>query len=101
MGYQAGSTSYRVYNPLTRQFISTRDVISQQYNKEKPKLCTLPISPATQEEEDAAESETVEGGREEAASDTGRGKGDQAAVGLARQDSEVPPFNPNVGQDGI
>jgi len=29
MGYQVGSTSYRVYNPTTRQFVSTRDVVVQ------------------------------------------------------------------------
>lgn len=29
MGYQPGSTAYRVYNPSTRQFIATKDIVVQ------------------------------------------------------------------------
>lgn len=34
MSYQPASKSCLVYNPITRQFISTRDIIFQYYNKE-------------------------------------------------------------------
>jgi transposase InsO family protein len=56
MGYTAGATSYRIYNPTSRQFVTSRDVIFKQeaqYNT----AWSLPISntpdnPGAPEEQD-------------------------------------------------
>lgn len=45
MSYQPGSTSYRIYNPTTRQFIATRDIVVQSpQSPPENRNWTLPIA---------------------------------------------------------
>jgi len=57
MGYQAGSTSYRVYNPTTRQSVATRDMVIQEVEPAPSTDWNLTITNPSVGEEHASQEE--------------------------------------------